>query len=134
MYFALSPLLTEQDEAESAEGGIDPLGLYTIADALGVKLVPGVRERQSHPRFLTCMAVSLAVCGEFEEETLAKDGVTEPWLVFEWYLVEGLVRTSESSETIGVPGSLKAKKAVDDRVPLSASLAQELAFRLKVVS
>ncbi|MBI3462529.1 MAG: hypothetical protein HY000_05635 [Planctomycetes bacterium] len=120
MSYALAPLLSEKDEAESAEGGIDPPGLYTIADALGVKLVPGVRERQSHPRFLTCMAVSLAVCGEFEEDTLARDAVSEPWLVFELYLVEGLVRTSEGTETIGLPGSLKAKRAVDDRVPLSA--------------
>jgi hypothetical protein len=116
----LAPLLSEKDDAESAEGGIDPLGLYTIADALGVRLVPGVRERQSHPRFLTCMAVSLTVCSHFEEETIAKDGVSEPWLVFEWYLVEGLVRTSESAETVGVPGSLKARKAIEDRVPLSA--------------
>jgi hypothetical protein len=118
--YALAPFLSEKDEADSAEGGIDPLGLYTIADALGVKLVPGVRERQSHPRFLTCMAVSLAVCGEFEDETVAKDGVSEPWLVFEWYLVEGLVRTSESTETVGLPGGLKAKSTVEDRVPLSA--------------
>ena len=92
--YAVAPLLTERDDAESSEGGIDPLGLYTIADALGVRLVPGVRERQSHPRFLTAMAVSLAVCGDpsFEDETVAVDGVSEPWMVLEWYLVEGIAR------------------------------------------
>jgi hypothetical protein len=121
MSYVLIPLLSERDEAESAEGGIDPLGLYTIADALGVRLVPGVRERQTHPRFLTATAVSLAVCGAFDEETLAADHSTEPWLVFEWYLVEGLVRSSESKEeTRGLPGSQKAAKAKDDKVPLSA--------------
>jgi len=120
LLYALAPLLTERDEAESAEGGIDPLGLYTIADALGIRLIPGVRERQSHPRFLTAMAASLAVCSAFDDDVLAADDVSEPWLVFEWYVVEGLVRTSEKSEFRGLPGSLKAAKAIADRVPLSA--------------
>ena len=119
---SLAPLLTERDDAESSEGGIDPLGLYTIADALGVRLVPGVRERQSHPRFLTAMAVSLAVCGDpsFEDGVVAADGVSGPWLVFEWYLVEAIVRASERDETLGLPGSLKASRALADGVPLSA--------------
>lgn len=75
--YPLAPLLTEKDDADSSEGGIDPLGLYTIADALGVRLVPGVRERQSHPRFVTAMAASLAVCGDarFEDEEVAIDGI-----------------------------------------------------------
>lgn len=115
-----APLLTERDEAESAEGGIDPLGLYIIADALGVRLIPGIRERQTHPRFLTALAVSLDLCSEFEDEVVAIDGVSEPWLVFEWHVVEGIVRTSESGETVGLPGSLKTARAIADRVPLSS--------------
>ncbi len=137
---AMVPVLSERDDAPGTEGGIDPLGLSAIADRLGTKLVPGVRERQLHPRFLTAMAVSLAVCEDFESETVATDGVSEPWQVFEWYLVEGLVRTSragvadrsgnelsasgtspnEALGTRGVPGSLKARQAVDEGVPLSA--------------
>lgn len=120
MSCALAPLLTEADPAESAEGGIDPLGTEALADALAVRLAPGVRERQRHPRFLTAMAVSLEVCGSFDDETLAADGVSEPWQVFEWYLVEGLVRTVTSDERIGLPGSLKAARAIADGVPLSA--------------
>lgn len=116
---AFAPLLTERDEAESAEGGIDPLGLYIIADALGVKLIPGIRERQTHPRFLTALAVSLDLCSEFEEEVVATDGASEPWLVLEWHVVEGIVRSSESGETVGLPGSLKTARAIADRVPLS---------------
>lgn len=69
--YALSPLLTEKDPVDSAEGGINPLGTEALADALAVRLVPGVRERQRHPRFLTAMAVSLEVCRDFDEETLA---------------------------------------------------------------
>jgi len=89
----LTPLLTEADPAETSEGSIDPLGLYSIADALATRRVPGVRERQKHPRFLTAIAVGLAVCSQFEDEGPAAEEKSEPWQVFEWYLVEGLVRT-----------------------------------------
>ena|SRR5665213_4417226 len=74
------PFLSEKDDAEKSEGGIDPLGLEAIADALGTRLVPGVRERQTHPRYLTAIAVGLAVCERFDDGTLAKDGISEPWL------------------------------------------------------
>src|SRR5271166_2093668 len=97
-HYLLAPLLTEKDEAESSEGGIDPLGAEPLADALAVKLVPGVRERQRHPRFLTAMALSLEICRDFDEEMVATDGVSAPSIVFEWYLVEGLVRSTDASE------------------------------------
>lgn len=117
-----TPLLTEADPATSAEGPGDPIGLYAIADALAVRLVPGVRERQQHPRFLTVMAVSQAVCSEFGEDVIAKDGVSEPWQVFEWYVVEGLVRTlGETDEVRGLLGRDKAARALRDKVPLSAA-------------
>lgn len=116
----LMPLLSEADPRVSAEGSIDPLGTYAIADALAVGMIPGVRERQQHPRFLTTIAVSLMLCGEFDEETVAADGVSEPWQVFEWHVVEGLVRTtSDSSQLRGLPGQDKASSAIKDRVPLS---------------
>jgi hypothetical protein len=117
----LMPLLSEADPKESAEGSIDPLGMYAIADAMAVKLVPGVRERQQHPRFLTHLAVSLSLTAEFEDRPIA-DEFTEPWQVFEWYVVEGLVRrTTEKSELRGLPGQEKATKAIQDKVPMNAS-------------
>ena len=136
----MAPMLSERDVAPGTEGGIDPLGLAAIADRLGTRLVPGVRERQRHPRFLTAIAVSLAVCEDFDPEKVAKDEVSEPWQVFEWYLVEGLARTSQTnadeSDAVesdqpkvtrdeartmrGVPGSLKARQALDHGVSLSA--------------
>ena len=121
-YFTLTPLLTDEDPMESSEGGIDPLGTEPLADTLAVKLAPGVRERQQHPRFLTAMAASLSLCGELGDEVVARDGVTEPWLVFEWYVVEGLVRTrgQTPSEIRGLPGRDKAAQAIADGVPLSA--------------
>ncbi len=113
------PLLTEIDPEVSSEGSIDPLGLYSIADALATKMIPGVRERQAHPRFLTAMAVGAVVCGDLEG-CLASDGVSEPWQVFEWYMVEGLVRCCDSSELTGLPGRDKASTAIRSGLRLSA--------------
>ncbi|WP_447978471.1 hypothetical protein [Candidatus Nitrospira bockiana] len=117
----LMPLLSAKDPVVSAEGTLDPLGLYQIADALGTKLIPGVRERMSHPRFLTLTAVSAAICSEFDDETIASDGISPPWQVFEWYVVEGLVRCIKDNKRLsGLPGRDKASRAIADRVPLSA--------------
>jgi hypothetical protein len=117
-----APLLTEADPKQSQEGTIDPLGTYPIADALAVRLAPGVRERQSRPRFLTVTAVSRAVCSVFDEGRVANDEVSEPWQVFEWYVVEGLVRMLGTSGRLSrVAGSDKAATAIRDNVPLSAS-------------
>ena len=118
----LAPLLSENDPKQSQDGSIDPLGMYSIADALAIRLAPGIRERQSRPRLLTAMAVSFAVCSAFDDETVANDGVSEPWQVFEWYVVEGLVRVLGTSGRLSrVPGIDKVTSAVRDRVPLSAS-------------
>lgn len=116
-----TPMLSEADPKVSAEGSIDPLGMYAIADSLAVRLIPGVRERQTHPRFLTSIAVSLSLCSEFGDDTVAADGVSEPWQIFEWYLVEGMVRAQkDKSQLRGLPGHDKAAKAKDCEVPLSA--------------
>ncbi len=118
----MTPLLSEADPKASVEGSIDPLGIYAIADALAVRMIPGVRERQQHPRFLTSIAVSLSLCSEFPDDLIAADGISEPWQVFEWYLVEGLVRTSKErkQQLRGLPGRDKAAVAIEDGVPLSA--------------
>lgn len=117
----LMPLLSEADPKVSAEGSIDPLGMYAIADALAVRMIPGVRERQQHPRFLTHIAVSLSIAAEFEGQ-IATDDISEPWQVFEWYVVEGLVRSTKDSKLLrGLPGTEKVAQALRDNVPLSAS-------------
>ena len=113
----LMPMLTEADPKVSAEGWIDPLGMYAIADALAVRMIPGVRERQTHPRFLTSIAVSLSLCSEFDEDVVAADGVSKPWQVFEWYFVEGMVRSTRDTKLLrGLPGQDKASRAIKDRV------------------
>lgn len=118
----LRPLLTEADPVTSSEGSIDPLGMYAIADSLALQLAPGVRERQSSPRFLTAIAASTAVCADFDQETVASDKISEPWQVFEWYMVEGLVRkVTDGAQLVGLPGREKAAAAMRDGVPLCAS-------------
>jgi hypothetical protein len=119
--WGLTPLLSELDLNESSEGGLDPLGTEPLADKLAAKLAPGVRERQQHPRFLTATAASLSLTADWGEEVLARDGVTEPWLVFEWHLVHGLVLASgrQDLDLRGLPGRLKAEQALRDGVPLS---------------
>lgn len=108
MDFDLLPFLSEFDPPQQTEGTIDPLGMYAIADALGTKLAPGVRERQSHPRYLTLAAVGSVVC-----DGLDPDREPPPWLVLEWYAVEGLVRCQGVAGDIqGLPGRNKVSDAI----------------------
>jgi len=116
------PYLSDYDPATSSEGTLDPLGLYSIANALGVRLVPGVRERQTHPRFLTAMAVGAWLCKDFDEEIIAKDGFSAPWQVYEWLFVEGIVRLAARKEDYrGLPGSMKAEQTIAEGQHLSAN-------------
>lgn len=118
----LVPLLTEYDKVADSEGSLDPLGLSLIADRLGTKLVPGVRERMRHPRFLTAIAAGASICAEFDDDRVAQDGVTPPYQVFEWYVVQALVNTfrNETNQIIGLPGREKATDAMRKGVPLCA--------------
>lgn len=114
------PYLSAPDPRLEAEGSIDPLGLYTLSEQIGSRLAPGVRERQTTVRFLTAIAVSHALSAEFPEDALASDGVSEPWQVFEWFLVEGLVRTLEDENDLrGIPGRAKAKRVVGEGLHLN---------------
>lgn len=116
------PLLTEFDPKVSNDGSIDPLGFYSLSDALATELCPGVRERMKNPRFLTLMAVGSAVCSSFDEDAVALDPLASPpYQVFEWFVVEGLVRRAKSTDTnLGLPGGFKARQAIREGVHLSA--------------
>ena len=67
------PYLSSYHTLENSQGTLDPLGLYTIADRLALCLVPGFRERMSHPRYLTAIAVGAIICSAFEEDELCVD-------------------------------------------------------------
>jgi len=106
------PFLTSYDPPGASEGTLDPLGLYQIADQLAVQLVPAVRERMQRIRFLTAMAVGAMVTENIEEDPRKRDAA--PCLVWEWLVVEALVRCmDEGISERGVPGSSVAKRAVN---------------------
>lgn len=114
------PFMTLPHPAVSGEGVLDPLGLARAGDALANWLVPGVTARMFRPRFLTAMAVSASVC-EGLEDRLAKDGVTPPYLVFEWLLVEAFARAAARDDVMRTPGIEKARAARDRQIPMSAA-------------
>lgn len=108
------PFLTLPDPVTSGEGMLDPLGLSPIGDLLADEILPGLRARMSHPRFLTAIAVTSAVCEGLEDQ-VASDHLTLAPIVFEWLLVEAFVRCGDPANTKGTPGTLKARMATQRR-------------------
>lgn len=109
---AALPFLTSYDPSATSEGTLDPLGLYQIADQLAVQLVPGVRERMQRIRFLTAMAVGALVTEGLEDNPEVRDA--SPYLVWEWLVVEALMRTKGDDPGVwGVPGTLVARRALN---------------------
>jgi hypothetical protein len=116
------PILSAYDPAANkSEGSIDPLGLVPIADRLSVSLVPGVRERMKHPRFLSLIAAGAALCLDYDEDKIASDGISPPIQVFEWYVVQALVKNLKGNGLKGLPGSDKGSDALKKNLPLNAS-------------
>jgi hypothetical protein len=115
------PYRTLADPEVQAEGSIDPLGLATLADRLAEWVLPGMTARMWRPRFLTAMAVASVVVEPFED-TMARDGASPPWLVFEWYYVESMASVGEGQGDglRRVPGIDKARQARRNKVPMSA--------------
>jgi hypothetical protein len=117
------PSLSAYHTLENSQGTLDPLGLYVISDRLAARLVPGLRERMKHPRYLTAMAVGAVICAEFEEDELAADGLSEPWQVYEWYIVSAFVKCFDRidlRQLKGLPGREKTTKAYREGIPLTA--------------
>src|SRR3954453_5583853 len=109
------PTLSEFDPATSQEGSLDPLGLNPISEALGVALAPGVRERQHNPRYLTLMMAGSSLCKDFDPDKVALDEVSAPWQVYEWHVVEGLVRSSKAGlDPKNLPGVNKTQRVLKE--------------------
>lgn len=91
---------------------LDPMGLYQIADSLAIELVPAVRERMQRVRFLTAMTVGALVADGLEDNPRNRDA--SPYLVWEWFVVEALVRTYGDDDALwGVPGTLVGRRALN---------------------
>ena len=118
----LIPFRSKFDPETQGEGSIDPLGLMSAADKLADWILPGLTARMWRPRFLTAIAAMSVITEPFREE-IAKDGVSPPWLVMEWYYVEAManLRADNSFNSNRIPGIAKARQAVADKVPLSSS-------------
>lgn len=115
------PFLTSYDPPGTSEGSLDPLGLYQIADQLAVQLVPAVRERMQRIRFLTAMAVGAIVTEDLEDDPRQRDA--SPYFVWEWMVVEALMREmgqDSNADVRGVPGSLVARRALSKHGYLDA--------------
>jgi len=114
------PFLTSYDPPGTSEGTLDPLGLYQIADQLAVQLVPAVRERMQRIRFLSAMAVGALVTEWLEDDPTVRDA--SPYLVWEWLVVESLIRTRSDDPSLwGVPGTLVTRRALQRHGYLDAA-------------
>ncbi len=117
------PFLSAFDPVVSGEGSIDPLSTQATYEHLAERVLPFVTVRMARPRFLTAMAVAAHVCDPYRDE-IAADGVTPPWLVFEWYVIEAFIRWGERvflENAWGIPGIDKVRRAVKTDRRVSAA-------------
>jgi hypothetical protein len=98
---------------------LDPLGLAIVGERLADWILPGMTARMSRPRFLTAIALSAAVC-EGLQDTIASDGITPAYLVFEWLMVEGFARTADRADVQRTPGIEKARNCRRTDLRMSA--------------
>lgn len=112
------PRLSAYDPGAAGEGGLDPLGLAAVADRIADQMVPGIRARMSHPRFLTVTAVG-AIAYQALHKLTADEGKTTVDIAFEWLVVEAMVRHPGEGRPEGLPGNQKALKAIAAKARLS---------------
>lgn len=108
-------MISLPDPANDAEGGIDPLGVLSIADRFSASMVPGVAQRMSRIRFLS-LACAQAVVNE-GISSVASDGTTAE-LVFEWITVQAFAALDDDIRRI--PGIGKARAVLRDNAPMTS--------------
>lgn len=115
---AAFPVFSAYDPLHAEEGPLDPLGLDAIAEKLASRLVPGIRERMTRIRFLTAIAVGALVTEAFPKGD--DDAETPPHIVWEWLVVEALLRTFDTDPDLsGIPGRRMALRAIRNNSHLS---------------
>jgi hypothetical protein len=108
------PFLTEADPEQAGEGSLDPLRLLPTAESLAEEVLPNVTNRMSRLRFLTAIAVGSSATAGLEDLP-PKDGVTTPYLAFEWHVVEAMARRLNGAPRdarLGIPGITKAQAVI----------------------
>jgi len=113
------PQLSAFDPPVAGEGSLDPLGLAAFADRLANAIVPDVRARMGHIRFVTATAVG-ALAWESLIDEPPGDGVSTPSICFEWILLEALFRRRSAEVPLGIPGSQKARLVIASNGRLDA--------------
>lgn len=106
------PVISLADPVVDGEGGIDPLSLQRTYERLADRMLPAVTVRMTRIRFLTVMSVGARVCDAFEPDELAADGITPPWLVYEWFVIEALAREGESVDQQAIAGLRKVRDCI----------------------
>ena len=110
------------DPIADSEGSVDPLGLAVVYERLADLMLPGLTVRMRRPRLLTAIAVGARICRECGADEVAKDAVTPPYLVYEWWIIQAFVAASEQLKNItGIPGFVKTSRAWRAGRPLSAA-------------
>lgn len=97
------PVLSLLDPIEGNEGSVDPLSLSRTYERLADRILPAVTVRMSRIRFVTAMCLGALVCESFDDEAVASDGVTPPWLVYGWFAVEAFARGGEGTRGARIP-------------------------------
>jgi hypothetical protein len=116
------PFLSEFDQEAQADSGVDALGLQAMYERLADRILPALTVRMSRPRFVTAMALGAVVCAGRDDDEVARDGVSPPWMVFEWHVAESLVRCREKlHDDHRIPGMLKIDTALRQKRPISAA-------------
>ena len=106
------PVSSVFDPIAQSDVSIDPLGLAIVYERLADRMLPGMTVRMRRPRFLTVMAVGACICAEYGPDDVAADGVTPPYLVFEWWIVEAYARASDLlADSEQIPGIRKVRRA-----------------------
>src|SRR2546430_2637503 len=99
------PTCSVFDPLIQSDASIDPLGLARFYERLADRILPGITVRMRRPRFLTALAVGASICADYGPDAVAADGVTPPYLVFEWWVVEALARASNLlADSSQIPG------------------------------
>jgi hypothetical protein len=73
--------------------------------------VPAVRERMQRVCCLTAITVGALVTESVEDNPRNRDAT--PYLVWEWLVVEAVVRTYGGDDALRVPGTLVARRALN---------------------
>lgn len=115
------PFISLLDPILESEGSVDPLSLARTYERLADRMLPAITVRMSRIRFVTAMCAGSLVCADYDADAVAADGVTPPWLVYEWFVIEALARAGQDVDRQAIAGLRKVRRCLDSQRPVSAA-------------